>query len=389
MKPSSQAERISRARMAVILDAPFFGSLLMRLRMIEDPSVETFCTNGKVIRYSPEFAASLDDAELRGVLVHEVCHCAQGHLWRMGSRDPQKWNVAADYAINTLLESYVAEQKQAFEAKHGSNRFLPPWALSKGGLIDPAFKNLSSEEIYARLPDGPNSGGGSAGGQAVGPGQFEAPDEDPAAPTTSEQDWKIAVTQAATVQKMQGKLPASLQRFVEELLEPKVPWREVLREFVRQHARDDYSFRRPNRRYAGNGVMLPSLYSERMGRLAIGVDTSGSITDEVLAEFQAEIQAALDECQPECVEVIYCDAAVNGVQEFLPGDAVRLTPKGGGGTDFTPVFEHICQSGSDPVACIYLTDGYGTFPEKEPAYPVLWATTASEEFPWGQVVAVK
>lgn len=188
---------------------------------------------------------------------------------------------------------------------------------------------------------------------------------------------------------MAGALPGSLQRLVGELLAPRVPWRQVLREFIRQQCRDDYTFAHPNRRYSSARVVLPSLHSERMGRLAIGVDTSGSITQRVLEEFQAEIQAALDECQPETIEVIYCDAAVRGTQEFTPGDVVRLDAKGGGGTKFAPVFAHIAAQGEEPVACVYLTDGCGPMPDQEPEFPVLWASTERTSFPFGQVVAVR
>lgn len=401
----TQADRIIKARMGVILSAPFFGSLLMRLKMVRDDSVPTFCTDGRQIKYSEAFAGTLSDAELRGVLVHEVCHCAQGHLWRMGQREPQRWNMAIDYAVNGMLDGYVAEERKRTEQQNGSGRFVAPRELPKGenaGLVDHAYDGLSSEEIYARLPEA--SGGGSApptpgnGGaeprKGASPGEIEQPAEDDASadgqPSPSlEDEWKVAVTQAATVAKMRGQLPASLARLVGELLEPKVPWRQVLREFIRQQARDDYSWRKPNRRYLPQGVVLPSLHSERMGRLAIGVDTSGSIDDRTLSEFAAEIQAALDECQPEAVEVIYCDARVNGIEEFQPGDVVRLSPKGGGGTAFTKVFEYIDGKDEAPVCLIYLTDLCGTFPKTEPEYPVLWAATENGKVPFGQVVALR
>lgn len=386
----TQADRILKARMEVILTAPFFGSLLMRLKMIPDAGIPTFRTDGRVIRYNEEFADSLSDPELRGVLVHEVCHCAQGHLWRMGQRDPDRWNRAIDYAINGMLDSFVTEERSRFEQQHGPGRFVEPWALPGGqnvGLLDHAFDGLSSEEIYGRLPESP-PGNGSANQPSCG--EIEQPAENEGnAPSSLEDEWKIAVTQAATVAKMRGELPASLARLVGELLEPKVPWRQVLREFIRTLARDDYSWRRPNRRYLPQGVVLPSLHSERMGHLAIAVDTSGSIDDHTLAEFQAEIQAALDECQPECVEVIYCDTTINGIEEFQPGDAVHLTAQGGGGTDFRPVFEHLDQADEPPVACIYLTDGHGRFPDSEPDYPILWASIDRDFFPFGQLVAVK
>ncbi len=419
------ASRLLKARLRVILTSPFFGSLLMRLPLTPDASVPTFRTNGRVIQYNPDYAAQLSDPELRGVLVHEVCHCAQGHLWRMEQRVLETWNRAADYSVNGLLAKYADEQRQLAEAANGRAGFTPPWEVPSNFLLDPALSELSTEEIYHRLskpsPPPPKQGGSSqpqpSGTSSPSPqsqpsqstpasgtptpgaspsipeppscGEFTAPVDDEPGEAPLEAEWQIAVTQAATAAKMAGALPGSLQRLIGDLLAPRVPWREVLREFIRQRTRDDYSFTRPNRRYTSRGVILPSLHSERMGRLAIGVDTSGSITDRILAEFQAEIQAALDECQPESIEVIYCDAAVRGSQEFMPGDTVRLEAKGGGGTAFAPVFDHLSTQEEEPVACIYLTDGCGPMPTREPDFPVLWASTERTSFPFGQVVAVR
>jgi predicted metal-dependent peptidase len=371
---STQLARIKKARMGIILDAPFFGSLLMRLNMVREDDKQTFCTDGKRIAFNEEFAASLSDDELKGVLVHEVCHVAQGHLWRMDSRDPERWNHATDYQINQFLTDYTAEM-----AAKGKT---VPWKLPEGGLIDPQFKGMASEQIYHALPTG------SGGKGKPSAGEFEAPAPE-ADGTSSEDAWKVAITQAANAAKMQGSCPGCVQRMVGEVLAPKVPWREVLREFIRAQARDDFSWRKPNRRYAAQGIILPGLFSERMGRLVIAIDTSGSIGEKELAEFQAEAQCALDECSPEAIDVIYCDAAINGTAEFLPGDAVKLKPMGGGGTAFAPVFAHVEAMDEPPVALIYLTDGYGSHAKQEPEYPVLWATTGTDKFPWGTVVAVK
>lgn len=385
---TSQADRISRARMRVILAAPFFGSLLMRLRMVRNDSIPTFCTDGESIMYNERFSAALSDSDLRGVLVHEVAHNAQGHLWRRGQRDPAAWNVACDYAVNELLVSFVTEERKAYDQKHGSGRYVEPWTLPAGGLLDPQFKKMAAEEIYALLPRCGLSAAAGLPDGARSMGEMTDPVTG-ADGSSKEEEWQIAVSQAATQARMRGNMPGCLDRFVHDLLYPKVPWRELLREFVRKLARDDYSFARPNSRFAHTGMILPSLRSYRMGRLVIAVDTSGSINHKLLAEFQAEVQAALDECQPEAIEVLYCDAAVQSTEEFTPGDLVRLNAKGGGGTCFEPVFEHIETAGELPEALIYLTDGYGSCSCKEPDYPVLWATVGEEKFPFGQVVAVK
>ena len=400
----NQAERIDRARMDVILAAPFFGSLLMRMPMVRDDRKQTFCTDGKTIAYNDAYAATLDDAQLRYILAHEVLHPALGHLWRCGERDMEKWNEAADYTVNEMLDAYAAEDRAAAP---DPSRYVPPWKAFRGALINPAFFGLDAETIYARLPkncgkrkadcgkkdsDSPQSAIGNPQ-SAPSPGEFEKGADDGAdgeGEEFSEDEWKLAVTQAATIARMQGKLPGSIARLVRELLAPKVPWRDVLREFIRVLAKDDYCWSRPNRRYAHTGFMLPSLHSERMGRLAIGVDTSGSIDDEILRVFASEIQAALDECQPERIDVIYCDARVQSTEEYVPGDAVTLKNcKGGGGTKFEPVFQHIEDFEEPPVALIYLTDLEGSFPAHAPDYPVLWASIKNRPYPFGEVVSVQ
>ena len=139
----------------------------------------------------------------------------------------------------------------------------------------------------------------------------------------------------------------------------------------------------PRNRRGGRG-------GERMGRLAIGVDTSGSIDEKILRVFASEIQAALDECQPERIDIIYCGARVQSTEEYVPGDAVTLKNcKGGSGTKFEPVFKHIEDFEELPVSLIYLTDLEGSFPAHAPDYPVLWASIKDRPYPFGEVVSVQ
>lgn len=380
----SQAERIAAARRNLILDAPFFGSLLMRLKMVRDDSRNTFCTDGKVIRYNEAFCASLPDLQVRGVLAHEVAHVALGHLWRIGNRKLEKWNIAADYAINRMLVSYAEECE--------AQGHPVPWVLPPCGLLDPAFTGKATEEIYNLLPDEDESDGGGSG--VPGPGDFEAPAAESSEEQGSEDDWKIAVVQAATVAKMQGRCPGSVRRLVDELVSPKIPWQETLREFIRVQAREDYSWSRPARRYAHAGVILPGLHSERMGKIVVAVDTSGSIDAEILRQFTSEMQAILDGTKPEGLTVIYCDAKVQHVSQYEYGDAIRFDEaKGGGGTDFRPVFDYIARQDIEITACVYLTDGFGSHASNSPDYPVLWALTGMgasySTFPFGEVLSLQ
>jgi hypothetical protein len=136
-------------------------------------------------------------------------------------------------------------------------------------------------------------------------------------------------------------------------------------------------------------VLLPSLYREGTGRLVIGVDTSGSISERELDQFAAEISAISDQAQPESIHVVYCDEAVTGVQEFGPSEPIELEPRGGEGTDFRPVFQWVEENGVEPACLIYLTDLDCTrYPAVPPNYPVLWVTSSRRAAPFGETVKI-
>lgn len=405
------AERkMQQARTELVLTQPFFGALALRLPIVPDPAAKTAWTNGKTLGYNPAYIDSLSVAETVGLIAHEVMHCAALHHCRREDRDPAVWNKAADYAINGIL----AEAKLT---------------LPGGALIDPQYDGKSAEAIYSAIappPPPPMPPAGGAGGSAdagAGEGESEESDNasggsgDPGEDGTEESesanqeqeeeqavpgevrdapednaaadagDWEVATLQAAQIAAGQGRLSGSLDRLVKEIRRPKVDWRSTLRRFVQNLAASDYSWRTPNPRYACSGIYLPALKSESLPPIVLAVDTSGSVGPEMLEQFCAEAQAVLDETMPESLFVISCDADVQTVQEFLPGDAVRLSLKGGGGTDFRPVFKYIEQQGINPAAVIYLTDLCGAFPDKEPEYPTLWVTESKySQAPFGETV---
>ena len=161
------------------------------------------------------------------------------------------------------------------------------------------------------------------------------------------------------------------------MAEPKIPWRQVLAQFITEITRSDYSFDSPNPRYVYHGIYLPRLHSSAVGKLVIGVDTSGSIGDKELNIFLSEVAAVLNDVNPQELVLISCDSKVEEVITLDSSDLEPITGlKGGGGTDYCPVFEEVERDGDLPVALIYLTDGYcNSFPTSEPDYPVLWVLT--------------
>jgi predicted metal-dependent peptidase len=358
-------KRLQQARTTLLLDQPFFGVLALRLTLRQDDTCDTAYTDGNVIAFSSKFADTLSQDELVAVLAHEVMHCACGHPWRRDARDPQRWNVAADYAINALLRD-------------------AHFKLPDSALLDPQYDGKYSEWIYDRLPPNPphNSDNGN---DPSGMGEVR---DAPATSDATEADWQQATKQAAEVAKAQGKLPGALKRELDKLTDSRVDWRSLLRRYVQDIARSDYSWSRPNTRYLVSGLFLPALHSIECGRIAVAIDTSGSIDQVLLAQFAAEVQAIAHELQPARVDVIYCDTEVNRVDSFERSEPVTIAATGGGGTDFRPVFDRIDQDGDVPAVLIYLTDLYGTFPDSAPEYPVIWAVSNSNatEVPFGEYV---
>jgi len=387
------ALKMQRAKIGLILDQPFFGSLVMGLRFREDKAgsvTKTMATDGESLFWFPDFVAELTEKTCATVLAHEALHCALLHPLRMGERDGEKWNIAADHAVNLVLDGANEEAKSKGKAAPF------PWPDKVKPLKDPAFKGMSAEEIYGRLPQSAPQGQGQAKQPGQGQGQGQ-PSKDPgglggvipgpkdeAGQQEMEAKWKVGLTQAAAAAKGRGELPSDVARLVEDTLNPPSRWQDLLRAFIREWCKDDYSWTRPNARYLASGFMLPSLHSQRLGKLAVAIDTSGSIDRPLLDVFLGEVEAIVHECRPSGITLIDCDADVQSVRECEPLDPLPRDFKGGGGTSFIPVFTHL--ENEPPVALVYFTDLDGSFPKSEPSFPVLWATREDKQAPFGVTV---
>lgn len=376
---------ISRARAALILDQPFFGTLALRLRPTAG-GCKTMATDGRSLFFNPAWVEKQKPAELVGVIAHEVMHCAMSHHCRRGARDPRKWNIAADHAINPILVD-------------------AGFTLPAGGLNDPAYHGLAAEQIFGRLPHDPPGGGGNGPGGAPGglgqgepaPGEvWDAPAAD-GAPTPSpadlaqaENDWKVAVLQAAQSAKAAGdRCPGFARDLAAKIRAPEIDWRDALRRYLSAVAHADYSWSRPNVRHLATGDYLPSLHSESLGEVLVAIDTSGSITGDELAAFTAEVNAILEDTRPERVHAVYCHAAVYKAEEFAPEDyPVAFSGLQSGGTAFAPVWDWARENSVEPVCAIFLTDCQGPFGD-DPGFPVLWVSTMQAIPPYGEVVRLR
>lgn len=361
-------EKLRRAKIEMMLQQPFFATPLLSLPLVEDPGCKTASTNGKRIRYNPAYVEGLTLKQTAGLLAHETMHVTNLHHTRMGGRSLKRWNVACDHAINLLLTASGME-------------------LPRNGYCDPRYADMSAEHIYNLLSemDEDEAGGGDPGGD----GGVEPFEGSPVEREEVEEEVRKLVNQAMAAAQRAGRYPAHLDRAIREALRPKVNWREVLSRFLTELARNDYSFRFPNRRFLHTGFYLPSLYNEEVGEIILFVDTSGSITEAILNMVAAEIQQILAGFHVGFT-VVYIDATVAGVEEIAPDSEVKLTPKGGGGTDFRPGFDWIKTEGRNPRAVVYFTDGVCHQFAETPEFPVLWCKYGTYGFtpPYGEVVQV-
>jgi predicted metal-dependent peptidase len=368
----NQAEverKVSKAKALLILDHPFFGTAVSRRPIKYGNEVPTagMSATGQML-LNPAWVEPLTVKNIMFLLAHEAMHYMLAHALRRKHRDHNAWNVACDKVINdTLIDAGVGD-------------------FIDGGVTMDDGRNHASEELYDENDDDCDGGIGKDVGDIVDEnGQVL----DDAQIKQLEAQAKIETIQSAKLAKQSGKLPSSIERIVDEMVNVITPWHEKLERYMTSKVKDGYSWNRPNRRFVGQGIYLPGYdYVPRMGEIVLAVDTSGSLSSKELAYFNAHINRILETCLPEKVTVIYCDYDIGGTQEYTPDDLpLVLKPVGGGGTSFKPVFKWLDSYGGEIECLIYFTDGWGDQNElDESAVDTVWLTTDKEEFPFREVI---
>lgn len=375
-----ELSNITRAKGKIIMLHPFFASLLLPMPITEDKTgeVKTMRTDGESIEYNAKWVGKLDLSETMFLLAHEVMHCVFLHMCRRGSRTPNRWNQAGDYIINDLLTK-----------ENVGN-------MPKGGLYNPqlvAQGGNTAEGIYDLLPeDSEQKGAGSPGGaldemKDAGT-EMGSKQTDPAKLKQKEAEMRVKIIQAKNAAKMQGQLSGELERLIDTLVKTKTDWRAILRRFITERAKIDYSFAKPKRRYLAEDIILPSQTGEQIGRIAFAIDCSGSIGDDMLRLFAGEIKGVCEDAKPKELTVMYFDTKVFNVETFPEGTDPVFRSVGGGGTAFSPIFEEIAKWPEPPIALVVLTDLCCNDFGPQPGYPVLWATTDLEKAPFGEIVKI-
>jgi len=381
---------IAKAITHIIWSIEFFASLAPRLEFMRMPQWlemqmkaagmrPTMATDYRRVFYDVDFVESMTLYEVAGCIIHEILHCALLHNSRRGSRDPAIWGQAADYAINLVIDKIA-------------NVSLP-----QGVLLDHRFEGMSAEKIYDILvkEDETNGGMHSKGGQTM-EGDLLPPDSsDPSQQNIDEQEWKAAVSHAANAAKSAGTMPGGLEELFEPLLKPKLPWRQILENFLNTPLPSDRSWSRANKRYLSRRLYLPTITYSMTGDLVDSVDTSGSMDDRMVQVVLDQVAYVTSIIKPKSTTLLQHDATITDVQTFDYNDEFPSGIKihGRGGTNFIPVFEWVEENLDEPPsALILLTDGYGPWPVDPPDYPVLWILIDSPELekdiPYGEVALI-
>jgi predicted metal-dependent peptidase len=399
-----EERKVQKAKITLMRDPRFalWSGILMVGRTSVVDNIPTACTNGRDEKYGRKFVAGLKEPELNFVVLHENLHKAYRHLttWKkLHDENHRLANAACDYVINLKLKDLDPSERVIA---------MPRWADGelKGkpmGLIDEKYRGLNAKQVFDLLKDeqkGGGSGGGEegegGGGTSQGQGQgegFDDHDWDGAKEMTEEEKKVLereidqAIRQGVMAhQKIAGTGAGDLDRDLLELLEPKVDWREMLREFVKStcSAKDTSSWRKVNRRFLSTGVYMPSLIGEKVGHLVLAVDTSGSVGQEELSGFLTEVRGIAEEVKPSQVDLIYWDSRVAAHEEYtesMVGDIINSTkPRGGGGTSPSCVSEYLKEKRIVPECVIVLTDGYvGNDWGHDWTAPVMWAILGGDK----------
>jgi predicted metal-dependent peptidase len=395
-RPTQALAKLRAARTRLVLERPFLGALVLHLPLAPTERCRTVATDARAFYFNPAFVDALSFAEAQFVLAHEALHCALLHFDRARHRVRRRWDRACDYAVNQLL------------CDDGMQR--PPRAL-----YDPSFRGLAAEEIYPLLDperdelpldehwfgagaayalqaDADAAGEGVVVDRAFLDAHRDGLDEVltrvamTAPPGTLATEWRDRMAAAALEAAAAGRLGSVFRTVLNDLLQPRLPWRALLARFLATLARDDYSFQRRSRR--DGAAILPGLASGGV-TLVLALDTSGSISPQDFAEFVAEVDALKGQVRAR-VTLLACDTALapGAPWRFEPWESLGIPPglKGGGGTRFTPVFDWLAGEPARPDALLYFTDALGEFPSQPPGYPVLWLVKGNAPVPWGERV---
>ena len=358
-------DKLTTARVGLLLKAPFFGNMATRMQLIDASEwCPTAATNGRNFYYNVDFVKKLSVKKLEFLFGHEICHCVFDHFGRVGSRDRQLSNIAQDFAVNQILVDErigekITEVKICYDPKY---RGLA-WEEIYDQLYEQAEK-IPMDQLMKQLGDlldeHINEDGNSPGKEGEGKDGKGAPGMSKEEAQAIRDEIKEAMIQSAAAAGA-GKVPAGIQRMIKDMTEPKINWRDLVRQEIQSIIRNDYSFTRPNRKSMHSGAILPGMKEATTIDIGISIDMSGSIGTEDPTVFLSEIKGIVDQYEDFKINLWCFDTEIYNHQEFSQDnseDLFEYEPQGGGGTDFEANWEFMKEQGIQPKKFIMFTDGY-------------------------------
>ena len=355
-------DRLTKARVKMLLKHPFWGNLATRLKLVEDPEwLATAATDGRHFYYNTPFIDSLDDEELVFLFGHEVGHCIYNHMGRRGDRDPQVWNMAGDYVINDMLIQNNVGRK-----------------ITKVPILhDNKYRDMTTEEVYDDLmknavkiqmtldmhmdgdKDG-TEGDGKDGKGSDGKSKASGVKIDAETAKKIRDEIKEAVLQSAQAAGA-GNTPAGIRRLIQQFTAPKMRWQDMLRIQLESSLKNNYSFMRPSRKAWHTGAVLPGMLPAEHLDVVIAIDTSGSITEDMVRDFLSEVKGMMEMYTTFSILVFTFDTEVYNPVVFTEDGFEELEDydvQGGGGTDFDVCYQYMKDNDINPKQFIMFTDGY-------------------------------
>jgi len=359
-------ERLITARVGLLLRHSFFGNLATRLQMINaDEWCSTAATDGKRFYYNSRFIMMLKTKEVEFLVGHEVLHVVYDHMGRRGTRDPQLWNIADDYAVNADLKrhrvgEFITTVPCLYESKYDG--------MTAEAIYDDLYDKAEKIDIDKLIDqmlddhmDGDGDGDGDSDGEGEdGEGKSKRPKMSPEEREQARQEMKQAIISAAQSAEA-GTIPKGVERLIKSVTNPVMPWRELIQTNLTSAIRTDYSWMRPSRRGWHMDAVMPGMTPGEEIDVVVAIDMSGSISDKQAQAFLGEIGAMMDAFDGYKLHVFCFDTKVYNPQDFTSEnlDTVdEYEPQGGGGTDFDAVFDYLKEIGNVPKRLIVFTDGY-------------------------------
>ena len=413
MSKLSAEQRIERTHVQLMKHKNFalFSGLFMIGKVSVDDKTATACTNGLDVRYGRAFVDRLNDKQLAFLILHENMHKAYRHLvvWeKLNKKNSTLANMACDYVINLQIRDYDPNQYDTEMPTDDDGEVM--------GLIDEQYRGMDAHQVFLLLEKEKGSetkvmvvGDGDGYGDEDGDGTpdgFDDHDWDGAQELSEEEQKEVAKEIEQALRQgsiLVGKMGGNVDRNISEMLTPKIDWKEALRDFVKSmtQGKDQSTWRRLHKRYLAADLIMPSSYSEKVGGIAIAIDTSGSIGSEELNQFLSEVKSICEEVSPETIDLLYWDTHVASRETYTENELAGLTestkPAGGGGTEPACVPKFMEKHNIKPECLIMLTDGY--IGRQDPSNwtlsaPVLWCIKGNNRFssadaPVGKIVHVQ